>query len=87
MVEKIYYIENTNALEVALEKLSEKIPCFVTREYVEMNYSKVTIHARIEDLATVETLLALLVQRAFFSAASTIVRATFFVQFVQFAQF
>lgn len=61
MVEKIYYIENTNALEVALEKLSEKIPCFINREYIEMNYSKITIHARVEDLATVETILALLV--------------------------
>ena len=61
MVEKIYYIENTNALEVALEKLSEKIPCFINREYVEMNYSKITIHARVEDLATVETVLAVLV--------------------------
>ena len=61
MAEKIYYIENTNALEVTLEKLSEKIPCFVTREYVEMNYSKITIHARVEDLATVEIILALLV--------------------------
>jgi hypothetical protein len=61
MVEKIYYIENTNALEVALEKLSEKIPCFINREYVEMNYSKITIHARVEDLATVEIVLAVLV--------------------------
>lgn len=61
MVEKSYYIENSWKLEIALEILAAAIPCWVNREYVEMNYSKVTIHARIEDLWFVESELAPLV--------------------------
>ena len=57
MIEKIYWIENTNELETALDKL-DCIPCFVDREFVEMNYSKVTINARQEDLKTVEKIFA-----------------------------
>lgn len=61
MVEKIYFIENTNELEDALEYLTNAIPCFVDREFVEMNYSEITIKANEEDLATVERVLAPLV--------------------------
>ena len=61
MVEKVYYIENSWKLEIALEIVSVAIPCFVSREYVEMNYSKVTIHARVEDLWFVENELAPLI--------------------------
>ena len=68
MIKKVYYIENSVALDNALAKISEKLPCFVNREYIEMNYSEVTITAKEEDLATVELALALLVQRAFFYA-------------------
>lgn len=60
MVELTYYIENTSALELALEEISDKIACFVTREYIEMNYSKITIQARIEDFNAVDRVLSLL---------------------------
>lgn len=56
-----YYIENTNELEMVLEVLKEVIPCFIEREYIEMNFSEVTITARVEDFATVENYLAPLV--------------------------
>ena len=57
MIEKIYWIENTNELETALDKL-DCIPCFVDREFVEMNYSEITIKARQEDLKTIEKIFA-----------------------------
>jgi len=60
MVELTYYIENTLALELALEEISDKIPCFVTREYIEMNYSKITIQARIEDFNSIDEVFSLL---------------------------
>jgi hypothetical protein len=60
MVELTYYIENTLALELALEKISDRIACFVTREYIEMNYSKITIQARIEDFNYLDGVFSLL---------------------------
>ena len=61
MTTKVYYIENTNKLDKALITLEQKIPCFINRELIEMNYSKIEINARTEDLITVETILAPLV--------------------------
>ena len=61
MIIKVYYIENTNTLEDTLDALATIIPCFVDLEPIEMNYEKVTIMARVEDLPTVENYLAPLV--------------------------
>ena len=61
MVEKIYYINNGIELEEAIEFLKDNLPCFVGREFVEMDYSKITINAREEDISTVERKLAPLV--------------------------
>lgn len=61
MVEKIYFIENSTALSNALEYVKAVIPCFIDREYIEMNYSRISIHARVEDLKTIEDFLAPLV--------------------------
>ena len=58
MVEKIYYIENSFEMSMALGEIEETFPCFVDREYIEMNYSKVTIKARQEDIASIEDILA-----------------------------
>lgn len=59
MVEKIYFVANgTENLDEAIEALENAIPCFITREYVEMDYSKIIINARVEDLAFVEKSLA-----------------------------
>lgn len=57
MIEKIYWIENTNELDIALNKLN-CVPCFIDREFVEMNYSKITINARQEDLKTIEKIFS-----------------------------
>lgn len=61
MTEKIYFIENTNALENAMAKIEHDYPCFTERELVEMNYSKITIKARTEDIRHIEDILAPLV--------------------------
>ena len=61
MVEKIYYINNGIELEEVIEFLKDNLPCFVEREFIEMDYSKITINAREEDLRTVERKLAPLV--------------------------
>lgn len=61
MKKATYYIENSTVLDGVLEVLKGVIPCFVEREYIEMDYSQITITARIEDFATVENYLAPLV--------------------------
>jgi hypothetical protein len=61
MTEKTYYIENCTELEEALEQIEQNFPCFVDRELIEMNYSRVTINAREEDIASIERILAPLV--------------------------
>ena len=61
MVEKIYYIENSFALIMAIEEITLAIPCWVEVEHVEMDYSKVIFKARVEDSAFIENKLAPLV--------------------------
>ena len=43
------YLMNTALLEDTLKCISNTFPCFINREYVEMNFSKVTITCRVED--------------------------------------
>ena len=50
MEEKIYYIENTDELNDAMERIENDFPCFTEREFIEMDYSKITIKARTEDI-------------------------------------
>lgn len=64
MTEKIYWVDRndiTNDLEETLMALYMRIPCFVEIENVEMNWAKVTIQAREEDLKIVEQYMAGLV--------------------------
>ena len=64
MTEKIYWVDRndiTNDLEETLMALYMRIPCFIEIENVEMNWAKVTIQAREEDLETVEWYMAGLV--------------------------
>lgn len=58
---KTLYAENTNVLEEALKNITNKFPCFVNRELIEMNYSEIEITAREEDVASIERILAPLV--------------------------
>ena len=64
MTEKIYWIDRNdinNDLEETLWALYMRIPCKVDVENVEMNWAKVTILARNEDLFFVEQYMAGLV--------------------------
>ena len=61
MTEKTYYIENTTELDNALKLIEDTFPCFIKREYIEMNYSQIDIKAREEDIVSIERVLAPLV--------------------------
>lgn len=61
MLTKVYYIENSDNLENALSILRDSVPCFIKREFIEMNYSEISIIARVEDIISVERMLAPLV--------------------------
>lgn len=58
---KTLYAENTDALDEALENITNNFPCFINRELIEMNYSEIEIKAREEDVANIERILASLV--------------------------
>ena len=58
---KVYYIENTNALDNALNVISRNYPSAIRRDFIEMNYSCVEITARTIDLVSIENILAPLV--------------------------
>lgn len=61
METKTYYIQNTNELDEAIETIENNFPCFVNREFIEMDYSEVEIKTRLEDIANIEKILAPLV--------------------------
>jgi hypothetical protein len=64
MTEKIYWVDRNDIntdLEETLMALFMRIPCKVDVEDVEMNWAKVTILARNEDLFFVEQYMAGLV--------------------------
>lgn len=58
---KTLYAENTNALDEALENITNNFPCFINRELIEMSYSEIEIRVREEDVASIERILAPLV--------------------------
>lgn len=59
MEKRVYYKPNGVDLDVIVEHIKSVIPCFITREYIEMNYSKIEIIARVEDAPTVQRLMDL----------------------------
>ena len=61
MTKKVYYIENTPELDEAVTQITDKFPCFLNIEGIEMNYLIVEIVARDEDTASIENILAPLV--------------------------
>ena len=59
MTKIVYYIPNNSKfLDDTFAHLVDAIPCFINREYIEMDYSKVTITARKEDIDYVVSMLA-----------------------------
>lgn len=58
MVKKVYFMENSDRVNKAVDLLEAAIPCFVFRTPIEMNWLEVKVQARVEDMATVERILA-----------------------------
>lgn len=59
MEKRVYYKPNGVDLDVIVENIKNSSPCFITREYIEMNYSKVEIIARVEDIPYIQRLMDL----------------------------
>ena len=53
MAKIVYFIKNGSVLEETIALIINRFPCFVNREYIEMDYSKVTITCRAEDAASI----------------------------------
>lgn len=59
IIEKIYFIENSDLLDEVVETLNTPIFCLgIAREFVEMDYSKITIECLPQQLRGIEHLLA-----------------------------
>ncbi len=61
MTNKTYYIQNSTELDDVLDEIEETFPCFIDREFIEMDYSEIAINAREEDVASIERMLAPLI--------------------------
>ena len=59
MTTKCYFLDNSDAAARAIYPLVNLIPCFISELVVTKDgFLAVTIEARNEDIATVETILA-----------------------------
>ena len=58
MTTATYYIENCPELDEVLEEIEETFACWLEREFIEMNYSEISLLVRNEDIASVEKMLA-----------------------------
>ena len=54
----VFYVENTNEVDKAYNKAMMSFSCFIDRENIEMNYSKISIKCRQEDAASIERIFA-----------------------------
>lgn len=59
LITKIYYCENSDLLDIAIAEINKPkhtVGCAI--EYVEMNYSKITVECYPHQIALVEAILA-----------------------------
>lgn len=54
MAKVVYFMANGTVLDETITLIINRFPCFVNREYVEMDYSKVTVTCRVEDSAAIQ---------------------------------
>lgn len=59
MKKRVYYKPNSVDLDIVIEHIKKVFPCFITREYLEMNCSKVEIIARVEDISSIQRFMDL----------------------------
>ena len=55
------FVEWTNEDDNAIDKIIDMFPCFVKTTILEMNWREVIITARIEDISSIEKILAKIV--------------------------
>ena len=55
------YARNTSLLDYVLEEIIDLVPCFVDREFVEMDCSRVEVTCRVEDADAIYTRLVALI--------------------------
>ena len=53
MAKVVYFMANGTILDETIALIIDRFPCFVNREYIEMDYSKVTVICRADDAASV----------------------------------
>ena len=59
MVEKIYYLNNTDSKAIeAINRLNETIPMFIEIESIEFDHIKAIFKVREEDLRALENAIA-----------------------------
>lgn len=58
MTKKVYFIENSSRLDMALAMIADRFPCFLKRNLIEMDYSEISIKARDIDISKIEWILA-----------------------------
>lgn len=54
MAKVVYFMANGTVLDETIALIIDRFPCFVNREYVEMDYSKITVTCRAEDAAAIQ---------------------------------
>ena len=58
IITKVYYIQNSNELDDAINSISKNYPSAIHRNYIEMNYSCIEITARAIDIKSIEYILS-----------------------------
>lgn len=61
MIKTCYYLPNDETTKERIDKIIDKIMCFVEKKIIELNYLEVTFLCRIEDIEYIEKELADLV--------------------------
>ena len=61
MIVKVYYIDGTRENKARMREIRDMFPIFFSAKPVEMDFLEVTIEMRVEDVSSIERLIAPLV--------------------------
>ena len=59
MIKRTYYLKNSQLLDDLLGFIGDTVPCFIEREFIEMDHSKVTLQFREADAPYITKQIAL----------------------------
>ena len=57
MIDKVYYIKNTNKANETIDKIVNDLMCFVRIKAIETDYLELTVKCRNKDVKTVEKMI------------------------------